>query len=65
MDVRIFVESGIILVDGVLNALGGEPVLMSHSEAIGVAIRTLVRRGIWVLIRRFSVFMLACPYEPP
>ena len=27
---------------------------ISHSDAMGVAVRTLVLRGIWVLIRRFS-----------
>jgi hypothetical protein len=48
---------GDILLAGVLRSFGGEPALISHSAAIGVAVRTLVLRGIWVLIRRFSAPM--------
>ena len=60
MGAREFAEAGTILLDGVLNPLGGEPVAMSHSEAMGVAVRTLVRRGIWVLIRLRSILELIC-----
>jgi len=55
MGAWLFIEPDIILLEGVLKPLGGEPASMSHSEAMGVAVRTLVRRGIWVLIRRFSM----------
>lgn len=55
MGAWLFAEPGLILLDGVLNPLGGDPALMSHSEAMGVEVRTLVRRGIWVLILRFSI----------
>ena len=44
--VWLFMDPGIILLDGVLNPIGGDPALMSHSEAMGVGVRTLVRRGI-------------------
>ncbi len=53
----LFMERGIILLEGVLKSLGRIPALISHSEVMGVAIRTFVLRGIWVLIRRFSVPM--------
>ena len=55
---RLFAERGIILLDGVLRSLGGDPALISHSDAMGVSVRTLVLRGIWVLIRRLSVPIL-------
>lgn len=55
MGAWLFAEPGLILLDGVLNPLGGDPALTSHSEAMGVEVRTLVRRGIWVLILRFSI----------
>jgi len=48
---------GIILSAGVFKSFGGAPALMSHSEAMGVAGRTFVLRGSWVLIRRFSAPM--------
>ncbi|MDR4478832.1 MAG: hypothetical protein R3B37_03675 [Nitrospira sp.] len=52
-----------ILSAGVLSALGGDPTLISHSEAMGVAVGTLILRGIWVLMRRFSVPMSYLVYS--
>jgi len=51
----LFEDPVLILSAGVLSALGGDPTLISHSEAMGVAVRTFNLRGIWVLMRRFSV----------
>ena len=52
---RPFMEAGTILSDGVLSPLDREPLSMSHSEAMGIAVRIFVRRGTCVLIRLFSV----------
>jgi hypothetical protein len=60
----LFIEPDTILLDGVLKPLGGDPALTSHSEAIGVASRTFVRRGICVLMRRFSITFLAAAAAP-
>jgi len=49
-----------ILSAGVRNPLGGPPELTSHSDAIGVAGCTFVRRGTWVLMRCLPVVMW-CP----
>ena len=52
--------AGLILLAGVFKPLEGDPVPISHSEAMTVVDRTFVLRGIWVLMRRFSV-----PIVPP
>lgn len=43
--------------DGVRNPFGGVPVLISHSDAMGVAGCTFILRGTWVLMRRMLVAM--------
>jgi hypothetical protein len=60
----LLTERGLILLDGVLKSLGGDPVLISHSEAMSVAVRTFVLRGIWVLMRRFSNPILSPSLAP-
>ncbi|MCC7213280.1 MAG: hypothetical protein IT387_00400 [Nitrospira sp.] len=42
----LFEDPVLILSAGVLSALGGDPTLISHSEAMGVAVRTFNLRGI-------------------
>lgn len=57
VEAGLFPVAAIILLAGVRNPFGGIPVLMSHSDSMGVAGCTLVLRGTWVLMRRISVPM--------